>query len=119
MLNLENPHSDFIAWLLDPRGPLSGNWLLRALLGRVAPEQPWPGDDAVVEREVVVEGGRLDIRISWDAFVLIIENKVWSGQGVYQIARYDPKSLRLPTAGSFTSRRTDMAQPASMTRTDG
>jgi len=87
VLDLEAPHSDFLAWLLDPLGPLSSNWLLRGLLDRIAPEQSWDVDPTV-EREVPVDEGRLDILISWPSFKLIIENKVRSAEGEEQIARY-------------------------------
>lgn len=87
VLDLEAPHSDFFAWLLDPLGPLSDNWLLRGLLARIAPEQSWDVDPTV-EREVPVDDGRLDILISWPSFKLIIENKVCSAEGDEQIARY-------------------------------
>jgi len=87
VLDLEAPHSDFLAWLIDPSGPLSGNWLLKALLERVAPEQVYE-DDPTVEREVAIENGRVDILVNWDSFKLVIENKVWSDEGDAQIARY-------------------------------
>ena len=87
VLDLENPHSDYLAWLLDPLGPLTHNWLLRSLLERVAPGRVWT-DDPTVEREVPVDNGRLDILICWPDFKLIIENKVWSEEGDEQIARY-------------------------------
>jgi hypothetical protein len=87
VLDLENPHSDFLAWLLDPFGPLTDNWLLKSLLKRIAPHWSWEGDPTV-EREVPVGNGRLDILISWSSFKLIIENKVWSEEGNQQIARY-------------------------------
>src|SRR5690242_7551069 len=54
VLDRENPHSDYLAWLLDPAGPLTENWLLQSLLERVAPDQPWEGE-LVVEREVAVD----------------------------------------------------------------
>lgn len=87
VLDLELPHSDFLAWLLDPFGPLTDNWLLRNLLERVAPEHSWDVDPTV-EREVPVDDGTLDILITWPSFKLIIENKVWSPEGKKQIARY-------------------------------
>jgi hypothetical protein len=87
VLDLEAPHSDFLAWLLDPLGPLSENWLLRAILEQIAPGQPLEVDPTV-EREVPVDNGRLDILITWPSFKLIIENKIWSAEGEEQIARY-------------------------------
>jgi hypothetical protein len=87
VLNLETPHSDFLAWLLDPLGPLTDNWLLRAFLVRISPQQIFDVD-VTVEREVPVALGRLDILISWSSFKLIIENKVWSPEGDEQISRY-------------------------------
>lgn len=87
VLNLENPHSDFIAWLLDDSGPLTDCWLLRALLARVAAEGEWSGAP-IVEREVATALGRADIVVKWDTFKLIIENKVWSLEGADQVGRY-------------------------------
>jgi PD-(D/E)XK nuclease superfamily len=87
ILDLENPHSDYLAWLLDPLGPLTGNWLLKSLLERIAPNASCDGDLSV-KREVVVEEGRLDILLTWNSYKLIIENKVWSQEGDHQVARY-------------------------------
>jgi hypothetical protein len=87
VLNLENPHSDFLAWLLDATGPLTDMWLLRLLFAKCLPGEPWPGKP-IVEREVCVDGGRADIVVSWDSFRLIIENKVWSQEGEGQVGRY-------------------------------
>jgi hypothetical protein len=86
--NLENPHSDFIAWLLDPRGPLTQAWLTQRLFEQVAPEVSWPGMPTV-DREVPCEDGRADIVILWDTgFKIVIENKVLSPEGKGQISNY-------------------------------
>jgi hypothetical protein len=87
VLNLEQPHSDFLAWLLDPVGPLENSWLLRMLVQRVAPDLRWQGTPTV-ERESSVTTGRADIVVSWETFTLVIENKVWSAEGKLQVARY-------------------------------
>jgi hypothetical protein len=34
-------HSDYLAWLLERRGPLEGNWLLRRIMWIVAPAVLW------------------------------------------------------------------------------
>jgi hypothetical protein len=86
--NQENPHSDFIAWLLDPNGPLKEMWLTRLLFEHVAPDMPWPGTPTV-EREVPCDEGRADILISWEeGFKIVIENKVGSPEGKGQIRCY-------------------------------
>ncbi|HEY2585094.1 MAG TPA: PD-(D/E)XK nuclease family protein [Tepidisphaeraceae bacterium] len=87
VLDLENPHSDFLAWLLDPLGPLTGNWLLKLILARLLPGRVLD-DEPTVEREVPAGDGRLDLLISWSSFKLVIENKVWSTEGEQQVARY-------------------------------
>ena len=87
ILDLENPYSDYIAWLFDPLGPLTQNWLLRSLLEHVSSDRAW-ADDATVEREVSVGIGRLDILINWPDFKLIIENKVRHKETEEQIAKY-------------------------------
>jgi hypothetical protein len=87
VLHLEQPHSDFLAWLLDESGPLKDMWLLRRLLDHVAPDMDWPGVPTI-EREVQNDGGRADIVVRWDDFTLIIENKVWSVEGEGQATRY-------------------------------
>jgi hypothetical protein len=86
--HLENPHSDFIAWLLDPRGPLTDAWLTQRLYDFVEPDAPWPGVPTV-EREVRCDEGRADILVSWESgFKIVIENKVVSSEGKDQIRRY-------------------------------
>ena len=87
VLDLECPHSDFLAWLLDPLGPLTDNWLLKAILAYAAPVQPWE-DGPTVYREFEIDTGRLDILITWSSFKLVIENKVWSTEGDQQVPRY-------------------------------
>ena len=87
VLDSESPHSDYLAWLLDPAGPLDGGGLLERLLAYAGVE-PMPDGEPTVEREVWLPTGRLDIRVSYDAFTLIIENKVWSGEGDRQVSRY-------------------------------
>ncbi len=83
----EGLHSDYLAWLLDPAGPLDDNWLLARVMTVVAPDIAL-ATVPVVEREVWLDNGRLDIRVTWDTFQLVIENKVWSSEGDRQVARY-------------------------------
>src|ERR1700733_5454711 len=88
ILHSETPHSDFLAWLLDPLGPLTDNWLLRLIFSKLVPSGSWPGTPTV-DREVSCEDGRMDICISWEnEFNIVIENKIWSAEGDQQIARY-------------------------------
>lgn len=86
-LHYENPHSDFLAWLLDPRSSTEGTPLLHALLKHARVEVEL-GEPEAVEREVAAGGDRADIVVSWPDFTLVIENKVWSHEGNGQCARY-------------------------------
>lgn len=92
----EEFHSDFLAWLLNPRGKHGlGGQFLRQFLARSgtprmlrAAERP----STIVKREHQVEGGsgRLDIFICNEnaKFVCVVENKVWSGESGNQLAFY-------------------------------
>ena len=87
-LTHENPHSDFISWLLSP-GTLDNDWLLARMLKHCdVPDDI--GEPTGVEREVSRGGDRPDLVVSFAAsnFVLVIENKVFSGEGKNQCARY-------------------------------
>lgn len=86
-LHYENPHSDFLAWLLDPRSDTDGTPLLRALLEHAGIDRDL-GKPQLIDREVVAGGDRPDIVVSWGDFTLVIENKVWSNEGDRQCARY-------------------------------
>lgn len=85
----EEPYSDFLAWLLAPRGPLTDGWLLDAVLTKFTALEHLAGEtpDKVV-REHSTEHGRPDIVIQWPSAKLVIENKVHSSEGKGQCARY-------------------------------
>lgn len=98
-LQSECLHSDYLAWLLDPMGPLEDMWLLKKLMGRISPDV-LVDDSAMVEREVWIKDGRLDIQVTFDSFMLIIENKVWSSEGERQgrVISKVPRSILPPRA---------------------
>ena len=94
----EEFHSNFLAWLLDPRGSHRiGDFALREFLrefgySRDVPAANLPSTTVSRERGVVIDvnWGRLDITIMNEKsnFVCVIENKVWSPEGRNQLADY-------------------------------
>jgi hypothetical protein len=84
----ETAHSYFLAWLLDRHGPLTANWLLRALFEVAAPGRPWPGVPERVEAEVEMGCERPDIVAFWSEFTLVIEYKIDSPETSNQVSRY-------------------------------
>lgn len=84
----ETAHSAYLAWLLDPDGPLTGAWLLRLLFEKALPDRPWPGAPRRVEAEVASGGERPDIVAFWDRFTFVIEYKIDSPETAKQICRY-------------------------------
>ena len=92
----EEFHSDFLAWLLNPRANHGlGDQFLRSFLARIgAPRAIRAADrpNTVVEREYSVEEGRgrLDIFIRNEnaKFVCVVENKVRSPESGSQLAFY-------------------------------
>ncbi len=91
-------HSNFLAWLLDPQGShgLGENFLRRFLRGSGAKTSLRAGRHANStvhrEREITLDGGtgRLDVFIVNQSakFLCAIENKVWSSEGLDQLAFY-------------------------------
>ncbi|ERM83031.1 hypothetical protein P872_06040 [Rhodonellum psychrophilum GCM71 = DSM 17998] len=106
LLNLgwsENFHSKFIAELLDPNGSHGhGDLFLKAFIKQLNEEigQDLPstflvvGDGVKTEKYISpinfdsADGGRLDILIQTDKFVIGIENKIYAGDGYLQLERY-------------------------------
>ena len=95
----EEFHSDFLAWLLAPRGSHGlGSRFLRGFLGssgagyRALNADSLGTTTVARERHVELDGsrGRLDIRILNPAaeFLCVIENKVWSPESDGQLAHY-------------------------------
>lgn len=89
-------HSKFLAWLLDPRGSHGlRDYFLRRFLSEAATGIPditplnvdgWKLSDI----EVATERHNIDILMvsQADGFVCLIENKIGSGEGPGQLARY-------------------------------
>jgi len=93
MSRAEVPQSLFLAWLLGPQGPLTDCWLLKeifetAVSSTAVSSVPWPGMPQSVLPEVQVETERPDVVVTWDSFRLIVEYKVDSPEGKYQVSRY-------------------------------
>ena len=92
----EEFHSDFLAWLLNPKASTDlGDRFLRSFLARSRTPRVLRAAERLsttVERERPVEGGRgrLDIFMcNEDAtFVCVVENKVWLGESGNQLAFY-------------------------------
>ncbi|MCL2609695.1 MAG: PD-(D/E)XK nuclease family protein [Treponema sp.] len=84
-------HSGIIAMLLDPKGEhgMGGRFLERFL--EIIAVEECAGIDlssAVVEREKIIEGGRLDIVITAKNKKIIIENKIHARDGENQLVKY-------------------------------
>ena len=99
LVNIEEFHSNFLAWLLSPAGSHGlGHRFLREFL--VASGMPsgalraadMPSTITFRERWVELEGdrGRLDILIFNESakFLCVVENKVWSQEGNRQLFHY-------------------------------
>ena len=93
----EEFHSNFLAWLLDPKGShgLGGDFLQRFLTVSGARHAIRSADQlsTTIGREHYLErdgeSGRLDILIhNDDGFLCAVENKVWSGESGGQLAWY-------------------------------
>ena len=94
----EEFHSNFLAWLLDPKGShgMGDHFLQGFLAASDAPRAIRAGDrlSTTVRREYYLEhegeSGRLDIRILNQGahFVCAIENKVWAPESGNQLAWY-------------------------------
>jgi hypothetical protein len=118
-LNLENPHSDYLAWLLQATGPLSDFWLLRSLYAKCLPDEIWPGTPTSIDREVPNDFGRPDIVIAWGTFNVVIENKVWSSEGDNQVVRYlEGFGIAEPSDGRVIYLTPHGDWPASISRED-
>lgn len=94
----EEFHSNFLAWLLDPKGShgLGGNFLQGFLTvggaHRAIRSADQPNTTILREKHLALDGGRgrLDIRILNEGsnFLCAVENKVWSGESGDQLAWY-------------------------------
>ena len=94
----EEFHSNFLAWLLDPKGShgLGGDFLQRFLTVSDARHAirsaDQPSTTIIREKHLALDGerGRLDIRILNESarFLCAVENKVWSGESGNQLAWY-------------------------------
>ncbi len=85
-------HSAFLAALLDPRGAHGcGSEFLALFLemAEVAVEAPGELDRATVETERSFgETGRIDLLITVGRLVVVMENKIYAGDGDRQLERY-------------------------------
>ncbi|MGJ1508177.1 PD-(D/E)XK nuclease family protein [Sphingobacterium siyangense] len=95
--NENRTHSAFIAELLNPHGShLMGNTFLKLFL-EVTDLLPWFSLDGVrikLEKHIgkvnleEIRGGRVDIFIENGRQTICLENKIYAGQGHYQVERY-------------------------------
>lgn len=94
--NNELRHSNFLAWLLTPieshnLGSLFLKWFLKEVFS--SDLIPWASEfkvDSLDLKNVQVfrEWKHIDLLIEHDEFVIAIENKVRSGEGVNQLSKY-------------------------------
>jgi len=84
----ENPHSDILAEFLDPKGSHGcGCDFFRAFCQTVGLNFS-EYENAKVVREYAIEGGRFDILIEAGQNKIVIENKIYAGEGEGQLAKY-------------------------------
>jgi PD-(D/E)XK nuclease superfamily len=93
--HLEVRHSTVLAWLLDPAG---GHGLGTGLLKRLLPRVGLSPDDARDTVSVTTEelcrhpdgdnAGRVDIVVRGAGWILVAENKIWSGLSGHQLDLY-------------------------------
>lgn len=94
--NLEIKHSNFLAYLFNPKLNLNiGKDLLRLFLENVNIEKylyPYSFDDILQENvdiEVYRENNNIDIIINFVGYItILIENKIWSSEHDNQLFRY-------------------------------
>jgi len=92
-------HSNFLAWLLDPKGShkLGTQFLKLFLKGIFASDVCRWANEFEVDRmnlgmaEIRREWENIDILVETDEFVVAIENKILSGEHSNQLARYKKK----------------------------
>jgi PD-(D/E)XK nuclease superfamily len=76
----ENPASDLLAFFFRPNGEHGlGSLFLSTYLECIGQEPHRFMDVVSVEREVVIDGGRIDLKILGQDWCLIIENKIYHG----------------------------------------
>ncbi len=95
ILNMEtkevNTHSNFITDLLNPKGSHQlGDVFLKAFLHTInlSPELVEDSPEVQVHKEFVFNAGRLDILVESNAFVFVIENKIYASDGDLQLKKY-------------------------------
>ena len=110
--NDEEFHSNFLAWLLDPRQNHGlGDYFLRHFLARTRAQTTanfpkWSATSVYREwvNEVDGQWGYLDILVANQAkkFLCAIENKIWSWEHSEQLTRYrkHESSRNLATVGA-------------------
>jgi hypothetical protein len=87
---LEEAHSSFLAWVLDPAEAHGfGDAFLREFMRRTVGKEPPSTLDVSVSREFRCGGIRFDIHVKGDRWCLVVENKIddlpWEHQsGEYQ-----------------------------------
>ena len=85
---MEPCHSNFIAWLLDPLGSHGiKNAFLNGILSHFNLERISNGT-YIVTREAHSPHGYVDIHIEGSEYLIIIENKLFSQEGIRQTHRY-------------------------------
>ena len=97
MMDREDSHSDFIAWILKEVRTInnqnkisdSGFILLNHIINDLnLPKELLNNKPISIIRERSEGDGRVDIFIEWEGFILMIENKIFSPEGVSQCRRY-------------------------------
>lgn len=77
----ENPTTDLFAFFLDPAGQHNlGDSFIRGLLTAIGVEADEAGPVVSVNREVAIDGGRIDLIVKFEHLLLVVECKIYHHQ---------------------------------------
>ena len=97
---LEEAHSSFLAWVLDPAEAHGfGDAFLRKFMRRVIGREPPSTFDVVVSSEKRCGANRFDIRVKGQRWCLVVENKVDDSPWDDQCGRYQEYCEKLKGRG--------------------
>jgi hypothetical protein len=97
---LEEAHSSFLAWLLDPAQAHGlGAKVLRQFMAKAIGTEPRSLADVRVTPEFRCGGSRFDIHVKGDLWCLVVENKVDDPPGDDQCGKYQEYCRKLTDRG--------------------
>ena len=97
---LEEAHSSFLAWVLDPAGAHGfGDAFLLEFMRRAVGKEPSSTLDISVSREFRCGGMRFDIHVTGDRWCLVVENKIDDLPWEHQSLEYQEYCRKLINRG--------------------